>query len=101
MTWPMIHCQFKDEQEEAQMDNDLTDFMKHLYEAGFDVQVILSKGFDFAVRSLPGMDIGTAWGQAARAVQEVARALSIDREAQFNAYQEVRDDMRRRVRAQP
>ena len=43
------------------MDNDtLTEFMQNLFEAGFDVQVILAKGFDFAVRRLPGMDIGEA-----------------------------------------
>lgn len=92
----------KEEFEKMLLDNDdLTDFMKHLYEAGFDVQVILSKGFDFAVRSMPGMDIGSAYSQAAERVRDVAQDLHIDREAQFKAYANARDDMRYRMRAQP
>ena len=77
-------------------DDTLTAFMKALFEAGFDVQVILGKGFDFAVRRLPGMDIGEAWLAASGAVKEVARELCIDRESQFRAYKEARDELRYR-----
>ncbi len=60
----------------------LKDYMKTLFEAGFDVQTVLEKGYQYSDSGTPAMY------HAARQVLEVARYLCIDREHQFKASQE-------------
>ena len=64
-------------------DDTLAEFMQNLFEAGFDVQVILAKGFDFAVRTSSVMETTAAYMAASGAVKAVARELCIDRESRF------------------
>lgn len=70
-------------------------YMETLFEAGFDIQTVLEKGYQYSLCSNPAMH------RAAQQVLDVARYLHIDRdiayrESQFKPSALARDEQRMR-----